>query len=67
MEAVVEAGATFRSARAVPVGRPVRVTIHPLDSHPLTAELGVASQTVRTAVDCELSFVVERGEVVAGG
>lgn len=64
-QAVVEAGATFTSARAVPVGRPVRVTIHPLDSHPLTEELGIQSQTVDTALDCELSFRVERGVVVA--
>ncbi len=64
-QAVVEAGATFQSVRAAPVGHPVKVTITPLDSHPLTEELGIATQTVTTALDCEVSFTVERGEVVA--
>ncbi|MEA2125721.1 MAG: hypothetical protein QOI80_2503 [Solirubrobacteraceae bacterium] len=64
-QAVVEAGATFTKAKARPVGHAVRVTIHPLDSHPITEELGVATQTTSRVLDCELSFVVERGEVVA--
>jgi hypothetical protein len=66
-QAVVEAGATFHSIKAKPVGAPVRVTIHPWDSHPITEELGVASQVANQALDCELSFTVERGTVVGGG
>ncbi len=64
-QGVIEAGATFHHVSARPVDHPVRVTIHPLDSHPITAELGVESQVATHALDCELSFTVERGEVVA--
>lgn len=64
-QGVVEAGATFQHLRARPVGHPVRVTIHSYDSHPLEDELGIATQTVDNALDCDLSFTVEKGEVVA--
>jgi hypothetical protein len=64
-QAVVEAGATFQQMSAKPVGHPVHVTIHSYDSHPLGEELGIKTQTVKNALDCELSFTVEKGEVVA--
>jgi hypothetical protein len=65
-QVVVEAGATFHAVSARPVGAPVTVTIHPWDSHPITAELGVDSQVASQALDVELDFTVEPGEVIGG-
>jgi len=39
------------------------VDLSPLDSHPLGAELGVASQVTRYAFRTESQFVLETGSV----
>lgn len=65
-QTVIEAGATFSSVKAKPVPHAVRLTVHDLDSHPIREELGIESQVARQALDCELSFTLERGELVGG-
>lgn len=40
------------------------LTVHPLSSHPLEQELGLASQTAFAAFDVELDFTIEPGRVV---
>lgn len=65
-QTVIEAGAKFSKVEARPVEHPVRVTIHDWDSHPIREELGLETQVARMALDCELDFVLERGEVIGG-
>jgi hypothetical protein len=50
--------------RGRPLGREYRLTVEPLDSHPLGAELGLADQTIRYAFRTESDFVVEAGRVL---
>jgi hypothetical protein len=49
-------------------GRPLRyeyrLTVNPLDSHPLGAELGLADQTIRYGFRAESDFVVAPGRVL---
>jgi hypothetical protein len=66
-QAVIEAPLQVRHASWKPSFREWDVTIHDLDSHPITAELGVASQTVPLAFDIDLEFVVDNGVEVGGG
>jgi hypothetical protein len=40
------------------------VTVHPLSSHPLEQELGLASQTTSVAFHVELDFTIEPGRVI---
>ena len=47
-----------------PLGHEYRLTVSPLDSHPLGAELGLADQTIRYAFRAESDFVVEPGRVL---
>jgi hypothetical protein len=47
-----------------PLGHEFRLTVSPLDSHPLGAELGLADQTIRYAFRAESDFVVEPGRVL---
>lgn len=65
-QSVIEAEATFKALRAAPVGRPVKLTVHDLDSHPIGAELGIETQVARFAMDCEVAFDVERGRAIGG-
>jgi hypothetical protein len=50
--------------RGRPLGREYRLTVSPLDSHPLGAELGLADQTIHYAFRTESDFVVEAGRVL---
>jgi hypothetical protein len=47
-----------------PLGREYRLTVSPLDSHPLGAELGLVDQTIRYGFRTESDFVVEAGRVL---
>jgi hypothetical protein len=58
---VVEAPCQIQQVRSRVSPADWSVQIHPLDSHPLGAELGLASQTPIAAFDVEIDFVVEDG------
>lgn len=64
-QAVVEGPVTVHDVHVTPTGRDWRVTIHPLDSHPIGKELGLVSQTCASAYDVEIDFTVEDGVEVA--
>jgi hypothetical protein len=66
-QSVVEAPARTIHVKPRPSLRDWDVTIHPLDSHPITKELGVKTQPARWCVELkELEFDVLEGEVVGG-
>ncbi len=48
---------------------PHDITIVPVDSHPIVAECGLASGSLRSSLAfwCKMDFVMEAGKVVAGG
>jgi hypothetical protein len=50
--------------RGRPLEREYRLTVSPLDSHPLGPGLGLGDQTIRSAFRTESDFVVEPGRVV---
>jgi hypothetical protein len=58
---VVEAPVQIERVRSRVSPSDWSIAIHPLDSHPLGAELGLASQTALAAFDVEIDFVVEDG------
>ena len=41
-----------------------QLTVHPLDSQPVGAELGLASQRLCVSFRVEMDFVVQLGEVI---
>jgi len=63
--AVVEAPIHVTSAKWRPSLHEWQVTVHPLGSHPLLDDLGVATQTTRLAFELEMDMVVDPGVVVA--
>jgi uncharacterized protein with NAD-binding domain and iron-sulfur cluster len=65
-QAVVEAPVQISRVRSTLSNRDWQVDVHPLDSHPIDRELGIADQIAEAAFDIEIDFVVEDGEVVAG-
>ncbi|MGH2803384.1 MAG: hypothetical protein ACRDL4_10115, partial [Thermoleophilaceae bacterium] len=60
-QSVVEAPVRVRRVRARPSAREWAVRIHPLDSHPIDQELGLADQRALLAFDVEIDFDVEDG------
>lgn len=62
---VVEAPVQMTSPQIQLTGAPWTVTIDPLDSHPLTAELGIATQTTTRAYRTTMDFTVAPGAVMA--
>jgi hypothetical protein len=65
-QAVVEAPVQIGRVRSTLSNRDWRVDVHPLDSHPIDRELGLADQVAELAFDIEIDFVVEDGHVVGG-
>ncbi len=65
-QAVVEAPVQIGRVRSTLSTRDWRVDVHPLDSHPIDRELGIADQVAQAAFDIEIDFVVEDGHVVGG-
>lgn len=60
-QAVVEAPVQIQRVEYSLTERDWGITVHPLDSHPIHTELGVASQQATIAFDMEIDFIVENG------
>jgi hypothetical protein len=60
-QAVVEAPVQIRRVESGLSVRDWSVRVHPLDSHPIGLELGIADQPAELAFDIEIDFVVENG------
>ena len=60
-QSVVEAPIEIQRISMRPSARAWDVEIHPLDSHPISHDLGVCSQPVSTAFDGELDMIVKDG------
>lgn len=65
-QAVVEAPVQIRRVQSAVSDRAWHVALHPLDSHPIDRELGLADQDAAAAFDIEIDFVVENGYEVGG-
>lgn len=63
-QAVVESPIRITSLSLNPTADEWRVTVHPLDSHPIGSDLGVASQTTRMTFELDMEMVVGAGVVV---
>jgi uncharacterized protein with NAD-binding domain and iron-sulfur cluster len=66
-QAVVEAPVQFQRLESGLSARDWSIEVHPLDSHPIGRELGIADQEAALAFDFEMNFVLENGYEVAGG
>jgi uncharacterized protein with NAD-binding domain and iron-sulfur cluster len=66
-QAVVEAPVQFQHLESGLSARDWSIELHPLDSHPIGRELGIADQEATLAFDFEMNFVLENGYEVAGG
>jgi hypothetical protein len=64
LQQIAEAHYTVKRFRAAPLWHSYQLTVHPLDSQPLAAELGIASGPVHLAYSCEIDFLVGGGRVV---
>ncbi|MGH2864997.1 MAG: hypothetical protein ACRDJX_07070, partial [Solirubrobacteraceae bacterium] len=64
-QAVVEAPAQISNLRWCPSLSEWTITIHPLDSHPIANELGVADQTTRLTCQLDFDMTVGAGTVVS--
>jgi hypothetical protein len=64
---VTEADYEITKLSARPVLREHRLTVHNLDSHPVTAELGLGDQTLGPAYRVEMDFDVGWGHVLWDG
>jgi hypothetical protein len=62
---VVEAPVQITSFSLRPSLEEWRVTIHPLDTHPIGPELGVTNQTTRFTFSLDMEMIAEPGVVVA--
>ena len=60
-QSVVEAPLQVTRVRSVPSLHDWTIRVHPLDSHPIDRELGIADQQAALAFDIEIDFVVEDG------
>lgn len=65
-QAVVEAPVQIRRVESALSLRDWEIDVHPLDSHPIDVELGVADQQARLAFDIEIDFELENGYEVGG-
>lgn len=68
-QAVIEAPAHLAKLHDGWFAHPHDITIVPVDSHPIVAECGLASGSLRSSLAfwCKMDFVMEAGVVVAGG
>jgi hypothetical protein len=60
-QAVVEAPIQIKRISYALTERDWSFTLHPLDSHPIDHELGVASQPAAIALDMQIDFLLENG------
>jgi hypothetical protein len=63
-QTVLEAPITVTRSNWRPSLQKWHVTIHPLDSHPITEELGIASQTTRLTYELSMDMVAEPASFV---
>jgi hypothetical protein len=63
--AIVEAVMQVEDASWAISPDPWSVRVHPLDSHPITAELGVEDQTAQLAIDLKMNMTQQTGVLVA--
>jgi hypothetical protein len=66
-QAVVEAPVHVSNVRFCPSFDEWTLTIHPLDSHPIGTELGLANQGTRLTFKLELDMTVGTGTIVSPG
>jgi hypothetical protein len=64
LQQIAAAHYTVKRFRGEPLLHSYDMTIHPLDSQPLAAELGLTSGPVHLAYECEIDFDVGGGRVV---
>jgi hypothetical protein len=65
-QTIVEAPVQIRRVQSTLSERDWHVKLHPLDSHPIDRELGLAEQDAEAAFDIAIDFVVENGHEVGG-
>jgi hypothetical protein len=63
LQQVVVAPAVTANVRAAQLRHDYDLTLHPLDSHPLHDELGIADQRVTFACRMDFDFLIETGRV----
>jgi hypothetical protein len=61
---ITDAGVTVNRIDAAPLLSDFEFTLHHLDSHPVEAELGVASQTTSLGFEIHMDFVLNDGTVL---
>jgi hypothetical protein len=64
LQQIVEADYTIVRLQAAPMLAEHQLTVHPLDSHPVGAELGLETQTLGLAYRVEMDFDVGGGRVL---
>jgi hypothetical protein len=64
LQQIVEADYTIRRLEAGPILAEHKLTVHPLDSHPVGTELGLKDQTLGLAYRVEMDFDVGAGRVL---
>ena len=60
-QAVVEAPVRIGQVSTLPAQSDHRIRVHPLDSHPIGQELGLADQQAEVSFEVEIDFIVEDG------
>ena len=64
---ITDGGVKLKNIRGRPLIGEFNFTLHHLDSHPLTKELGVECQTTHLAFEIEMDFVLNDGRVLWQG
>ncbi|MFA9563127.1 MAG: FAD-dependent oxidoreductase [Acidimicrobiales bacterium] len=64
IQQITETKAQIQKIRGGPMLSEHQLTVHPLDSQPVGAELGLASQRIYVSFRVEMDFVVQLGEVI---
>ena len=64
---ITDGGVMLKSISGRPLIGDFDFTLHDLDSHPLTKELGVKCQTTHVAFEIEMDFVLNDGRVLWQG
>jgi hypothetical protein len=64
---ITDAGVTVKRTTGRPLLGDFEFNLHHLDSHPVASELGVQSQVTRLALEIEMDFVLNDGQVLWQG
>jgi uncharacterized protein with NAD-binding domain and iron-sulfur cluster len=64
-QAVVEAPIQITAVSWRPALEQWKLTVHPLDSHPIADDLGLTTQTTRLTFELKMEMIVEPGVIVA--